>query len=303
VLFAAIFCIFPKMRLLLVLLLALLAFSATASAGRSRSLQRLLEARDDAALIEADADAELDTEAELDMAVDVDAEAELDAELDADMDAEADMEAEVEAGYSINAAQLQKATGCSAAAASQFLGPINAAAAKFSIDTAKRMAGFLAQVGHETGGLATLSENLNYDAASLVKVFSSYFTKANAAQYARNPQKIANRAYAGRMGNGNEASGDGYKYRGRGLIQITGKAMYQQAGSAIGQNLVANPDLLLQPTHAAMSAAWYFNSKGCNAAADRGDVRGMTAAINSGLVGLADRQKRYNAAKAALGVK
>lgn len=229
-----------------------------------------------------------------------------DALLEAEMEMEMETETEAESGvqnYSLTQAQLASAAGLSSATAGQFLNAINSAAAKYGINSAKRMAGFLAQVGHESGGFTRMTENLSYSAAGLRSTFGKYFNAAQAKSYAGNPTKIGNRAYANRMGNGNEASGDGFKYRGRGLIQITGKAMYQQCGSALGLNLIANPDLLAQTSHAVMSAAWYWSSKGCNAAADRADINGMTRPINPALHNMADRRNRYTKAKSALGVK
>ena len=136
-------------------------------------------------------------------------------------------------------------------------------AAKFQINTPLRLAHFLAQCGHESGGFRVTSENLNYSAKGLNGIFKKYFpTEASAASYARQPQKIANKVYANRMSNGDEASGDGFKFRGRGYIQLTGKANYAAASKAIGEDLVQNPDLVNDPIVGARVVAWYAKTRG-----------------------------------------
>ena len=192
--------------------------------------------------------------------------------------------------------QLVAILGCSQALESKYLDPINAACTKFNINTMLRLAAFIAQVGHESGRLATTIENLNYSADGLVKTWPSRFTAATAAASARQPQKIANIVYASRMGNGNEASGDGWKYRGRGLIQVTGKSNYDAYSQASGFNAIGNPDALAEAVHASMSAGWFWDSKGLNAYADRSDFTSITKRINGGTNGQADRELLYKKA-------
>ena len=170
-------------------------------------------------------------------------------------------------------------------------------AAKFQINTPLRLAHFLAQCGHESGGFRATQENLNYSAKGLNGIFRKYFpTEAAAASYARNPQKIANKVYASRMGNGNEASGDGFKFRGRGYIQLTGKDNYTAFGKAINENIIANPDKVAS-TYALLSAAWFFSKNGLHRMADEGAtdavVTKITKRVNGGTIGLADRIKHF----------
>jgi putative chitinase len=170
-------------------------------------------------------------------------------------------------------------------------------AAKFQINTPLRLAHFLAQCGHESGGFRATQENLNYSAKGLNGIFKKYFpTEASAAAYARNPQKIANKVYGNRMGNGNEASGEGYKFRGRGYIQLTGKENYTAFGKAIGEDILANPDKVAS-TYALLSAAWFFSKNGLHKMADGGAtdavVTSITKRVNGGTIGLADRIKHF----------
>ena len=170
-------------------------------------------------------------------------------------------------------------------------------AAKFGINTPLRLAHFLAQCGHESGGFKATQENLNYSAKGLNGIFKKYFpTEASAAAYARNPQKIANKVYGGRMGNGLEASGEGYKFRGRGYIQLTGKENYTAFGKAIGEDILANPDKVAS-TYALLSAAWFFSKNGLHKMADGGAtdavVTSITKRVNGGTIGLADRIKHF----------
>ena len=170
-------------------------------------------------------------------------------------------------------------------------------AAKFQINTPLRLAHFLAQCGHESGGFRATQENLNYSAKGLNGIFRKYFpTEAAAASYARNPQKIANKVYGNRMGNGNEASGEGYKFRGRGYIQLTGKENYTAFGKAIGEDILANPDKVAS-TYALLSAAWFFSKNGLHKMADGGAtdavVTSITKRVNGGTIGLADRIKHF----------
>ena len=170
-------------------------------------------------------------------------------------------------------------------------------AAKFGIDTPLRLAHFLAQCGHESGGFRLTQENLNYSAKGLNGIFKKYFpTEAAAAPYNRNPQKIANKVYSNRMGNGTEASGDGYKFRGRGYIQLTGKDNYTAFGKSIGVDMTVNPDLVASQ-YALLSAAWFFTKNGLHKMADGGAtdavVTSITKRVNGGTIGLADRIKHF----------
>jgi len=170
-------------------------------------------------------------------------------------------------------------------------------AAKFQINTPLRLAHFLAQCGHESGGFRVTQENLNYSAKGLAGIFKKYFpTEAAATPYARQPQKIANKVYANRMANGSEASGDGYKFRGRGYIQLTGRDNYTQFGKAIGEDIASNPDVV-SSNYALLSAAWFWSKNGLNKLADGGAtdavVTSITKRVNGGTIGLADRIKHF----------
>jgi putative chitinase len=169
-------------------------------------------------------------------------------------------------------------------------------AAKFGITTNLRLAHFLAQCGHESGGFKAVTENLNYSADGLVKIFGKYFNSTTAAGYARNPEKIASKVYASRMGNGNEASKEGFKFRGRGYIQLTGKENYTKFGKFIGEDIASNPDLVATKYPLA-SAAFFFNSNGlwaiCDKGADTATVTAVTKRVNGGTIGLADRIKHF----------
>lgn len=169
-------------------------------------------------------------------------------------------------------------------------------AAKFQINTPLRLAHFLAQCGHESAGFKATQENLNYSAAGLNKIFGKYFRTVNAASYARQPEKIASRVYANRMGNGDEASKEGYKYRGRGYIQLTGKDNYRAFNDSVDDDVISNPDLV-SSKYALLSAAWYWNSRSLNNTADQGAtdaaVMAVTKKVNGGTIGLADRIKHF----------
>jgi len=170
-------------------------------------------------------------------------------------------------------------------------------AAKFGINTPLRLAHFLAQCGHESGGFRATQENLNYSAKGLMGIFKKYFPNAAlAAQYERKPAKIAARVYGGRMGNGNEASGEGYKFRGRGYIQLTGKENYTAFGKSIGEDILSNPDVV-SSKYALLSAAWFFTKNGLHKMADSGAsdavVTQITKRVNGGTIGLADRIKHF----------
>ena len=174
---------------------------------------------------------------------------------------------------------------------------IPAVAQKFQIDSALRLAHFLAQCGHESGGFRLTKENLNYSAKGLNGIFRKYFpTEAAAAPYNRNPQKIANKVYSNRMGNGTEASGDGVKFCGRGYIQLTGKENYTAFGKSIGVDVCANPELVASQ-YALASAAWFFSKNGLHKIADEGAsdlvVTKITKRVNGGTIGLPDRIKHF----------
>lgn len=185
--------------------------------------------------------------------------------------------------------------------ADQWLQPLNDAMARFNINTPQRVAAFIGQCAHESANFGTLTENLNYRMEALVAVWPRHFpTLDMAAQYHRKPEQIANRAYANRMGNGPEDSGDGWKYRGRGLIQLTGKSNYQLASDALRVDLVANPDAATEPAMAALTAAWFWNKHGLNELADKGDNELIGRRINGGTHGMADRLSRTAKALAVL---
>jgi len=177
-----------------------------------------------------------------------------------------------------------------------FVEPLNDTFEEFEINTPKRISMFLAQVGHESAGLKARKENLNYSVDGLKRIFPKYFRTVNAADYARKPEKIANRVYANRMGNGDEASGEGYKYRGRGLIQLTGKSNYQSFAEYMEMTLDQVVDYLETEEGAAMSAGWFWDSRDLNKWADQGDVVTVTKKINGGTIGLADRKSHYESA-------
>lgn len=173
----------------------------------------------------------------------------------------------------------------------------------YEINTPERIAAFLAQCIHESGGFEFLRENLNYRATSLVKVWPRHFPNLDIAkQYERNPQKIANRAYANRMGNGPEESGDGWRYCGRGLIQLTGKNNYEAFAESIVTPVEEIPEYLETFEGAVQSACWFWETNNLNSLADRRDIVGLTKKINGGTIGLEDRKKHYEHALHVLGV-
>jgi len=183
---------------------------------------------------------------------------------------------------------------CTAEIADMWLDALNTACDKYEINTPERICGFLSQCAHESSGFKFVVENLNYSAAALRSVFGKYFPDDSTANaYARNPERIANKVYANRMGNGDEASGEGFKYRGRGLIQLTGKDNYVAFGNATGVDAVNNPVLVEHPEAASLSAGWFWDTRHLNNYADQKDVVGMTKRINGGTNGLDDRQMRY----------
>lgn len=166
---------------------------------------------------------------------------------------------------------------------------------RFSILTPIQQASFIGQCGHECGNFRILEENLNYRAETLMKLWKSRFPTIEIAnEYAKNPKKIANKVYASRMGNRDEASGDGYRFRGRGCIQLTGHANYFHAGQACGEDFVMQPDLVATPRYAAMTAGWFWDTHKLNQYADRQDFLMMTKKINGGTIGLDDRIKHIN---------
>ena len=163
----------------------------------------------------------------------------------------------------------------------------------YDISTPQRVAAFLAQTAHESGGYTALHENLNYTAQSLCRVWPSHFNESIANDYAHNPEKIANRAYVGRMGNGDEASGDGWNFCGRGLLQVTGRVNYQAFADSLQMNINDVPAFLQTFEGAVQSACWFWENNNLNQYADNGDFVTMTKKINGGTLGLDDRQHRY----------
>lgn len=172
----------------------------------------------------------------------------------------------------------------------------------YDITTKERVACFLGQTAHESGGYRAIRENLNYQAAGLMKIFGKYFpTQDLANQYAHNQEAIANRIYANRMGNGNEASGDGFKHRGRGLIQLTGKDNYSRFAQSIDEDVADIPDFLETFEGAVQSACWFWETNNLNATADAMDIKRQTKIINGGYLGLDERIQHINHAIQVLG--
>jgi putative chitinase len=173
--------------------------------------------------------------------------------------------------------------------------PLQETFEKYQINTPKRQACFIGQCMHESGGFKFLRENLNYSAKALMATWPSRFPDMDTAEkFERNPSAIANKVYGGRMGNTED--GDGAKYIGRGLIQLTGKDNYRAFGEAIGEDLVANPQLVEEPRYAALSAGWFWNKRGLNALADAMDITTLTVRINGGKIGIDDRIAKINKA-------
>ena len=172
---------------------------------------------------------------------------------------------------------------------------------RFDISHPLRQAAFIGQAAHESGNFKMLVENLNYRAETLMKVWPKRFpTLEFAKQYERDPKKIANSVYANRMGNRDEASGDGFRFRGRGLFQTTGHAGYYHAGQALGEDFVMQPDLVATPQYAALTAGFFWSTHKLNQYADSRDYKMMTKKINGGFIGLADREKHINHALSVL---
>ena len=211
------------------------------------------------------------------------------------------------------------AAGIKREAAERWLPHVQNAMARFGIETERQVAAWLAQTAHESGGYTALTENLNYSADTMAVVWPKRFAEMGpdgkpkkdakgksipnkfALALHRKPELLANVVYASRMGNGPTESGEGWKYRGRGLKQLTGKDNYTRCGKALELDLVGDPDLLLQPEGAALSAAWFWVTNKCGPLADAGDFVGLTKKINGGTIGLEDRQRRYKAVLASLG--
>jgi putative chitinase len=173
---------------------------------------------------------------------------------------------------------------------------------EYEINTPLRLAHFLAQCSHESGGFRAVEENLNYRAETLGKVFPKYFKDKNPDDYSKKPEKIANLVYSNRMGNGAPESGDGYRYRGRGLIQLTGKSNYERFAKDLEISLEETVKLVSTPAGAIESAAWFWYSNGLNELADTDDVTKVTKRINGGTIGLAERETHTESFKEMLGV-
>lgn len=172
---------------------------------------------------------------------------------------------------------------------------LNKVLPKYNINTTKRIAAFLSQCGHESGDFTILKENLNYSADGLMRIFKKYFpTIQSTNSYARNPEKIANKVYANRMGNGPESSGDGYKFRGRGAIQLTGKENYDAFAKSIGKNLDETIAFCETLEGAIESACWFWTKNNLNRFVDSDNIVGLSKAINGGTIGLEERIKYYN---------
>jgi putative chitinase len=192
--------------------------------------------------------------------------------------------------FNLNFDSLSLALGGDKVVAEKYLIPLQQCLTKFNINTPLRAAHFLAQIFHESNGLKSTIENLNYSMNGLKSTFSKYFTHSSELEaYARQPEKIANRVYANRMGNGNEKSGDGWKYRGRGVIQLTGKSNYSLFGEKMDYDFINNPELAKRPEISVIIAGWYWNKSNLNYHADNDDIVTITKRINGGENGLQDR--------------
>ena len=205
----------------------------------------------------------------------------------------------------ITSEQLSKIMPTAKGLVDTYLPYINKYAVQFGINTRNRMSYFLATVAIESGEMRHTVENLNYSSKGLVKTFPKYFNVCNAERYAKNPQMIANKVYANRMGNGNESSGDGWKYRGRGFIQLTGKDNYFEynkylINTGMRVDLLSNPDLIAQPLGAVKSAMWFWQKRGCNELADKDEASSIRRKINGGLNGFTQFALYYQRAKLVL---
>ena len=177
----------------------------------------------------------------------------------------------------------------------EWVDALNETFQRFGINTPRQQAAFIGQCGHECGNFKVLEENLNYRAATLMKLWPKRFpTQEIANEYERKPQRIANKVYSSRMGNRDEASGDGWRFRGRGAIQLTGSDGYFHAGKALGVDFWANPDLVATPKYAALTAGWFWSTHKCNELAESANWVGLTKRINGGTIGLDDRIKHTN---------
>jgi putative chitinase len=194
----------------------------------------------------------------------------------------------------VNASQLQQLH-----IGPQWVDALNETFQRFNISTPRQQAAFIGQCGHECGRFKVLEENLNYKAATLMKLWPKRFPTVDiASEYAGKPQKIANKVYASRMGNRDEASGDGYRFRGRGCVQLTGSDSYFHAGKALGVDFWANPDLVATPQYAALTAGWFWSTHNCNNLAEAADWLALTKKINGGTIGYDDRVLHTNEALA-----
>ena len=200
----------------------------------------------------------------------------------------------------MEAQQLAEAANIDLGHAEALIGAMNMAIEKADLSTPERLAAFIAQCGHESDSFRFMEENLNYKAESLCRTWPSHFNEENASEYAHNPEKIANRAYANRMSNGDEESGDGWNYRGRGWLQTTGKAGYEQLSDATQIDFVSNPDAVATPEGSAISAAVFWEKHNLNRHVDNNDFTGLTKAINGGTIGQEDRMARYQHAMSVL---
>lgn len=183
----------------------------------------------------------------------------------------------------------------------EWVDPLNECFTRFDIDTVLRQAAFIGQCGHECGNFKVLRENLNYRAATLMKLWPKRFPSLEVAnQYAGQPKRIANKVYADRMGNRDEASGDGFRFSGKGCIQLTGHANYFHASKALGVDFVMDPELVATPKYAALTAGWFWSTHKCNQLADASNWVGLTKVINGGTIGLDARVHHINLALSAL---
>lgn len=204
---------------------------------------------------------------------------------------------------------VQAGCGASVLRSAQWVAPLQAACDKYQINTPLRAAAFLATCGVESARLTALVENMNYSAAGLASTFGKYFTADEIPDFANKPPMIANRVYAARNGNGDEASGDGWKYRGRAVIGITGRTNYTLCAIGIDLDLINHPELLEQDANAATAGAWYWYNRNLNALADAGNFLGLSKAVNLGSStakampnSYSERLALYSAAKQALGI-
>ncbi len=203
--------------------------------------------------------------------------------------------------FTITPAQLRSIIPTlTSAKAAQYVPALLQTMQEFEINTKQRVAAFIAQTAHESGGYSAFVENLNYSASALSKTWPTRFPASIATQYAFKPEKIANRAYANRLGNGSEVGGDGWRYRGRGVIQITGRTNYELCGQGLNLPLILSPELLENILYAFRSAGWYWKNNNCNSYVDKGDFVGLTKVINGGTNGLKDREAYYARALKAL---